>query len=265
MRRRIEPPNGHVQASDLAGFEAAVRDARAVGFEWRSAYAALARALPSADVPAINLFSALTADIEDCVAAGKVSAYHNHLHTLDTMRAMSLLCNVAARMGLRLQATPHILLLAMLGHDLRHPGGSSNETRDIERASADLVAAMARDCLMPSFQIAQIVDLILSTRPRLQVDIRAGGSGDLLHYLVGEADVMASLLPGVGLDLAVDLTREMEQAGERLLLPFEEPQARLAFLNSYGGLSAPAKALGLEDAVKAQISALRLNDSRATL
>lgn len=246
----------HPLSYDLARFEASVREARAADFDWRATYGAIGRKIPATDAAAVRLFSALTADIEAFVEAGKGSPYHNHLHTLDTMRAMLLLCEAADRIGLQCVMPAHILVLAMLGHDLRHPGGSSSPTRDHERVSADLVAGIARDCLMPLSQIEQIVDLILSTRPCFQIEMRAKSSGDLAHYLVGEADVMASLLPGVGSALSADLTREMGEAGEPVSVPFEVPQSRLAFLRAYRCISKPSRALGLDKAVATQISVL---------
>lgn len=184
------------------------------------------------------------------------NGYHNPLHTLDTMRAMAALCASCARLGLTLACPPHILSIVMLGHDLRHPGGSNGAGRDLERMSADAVSGLARQCDMPTEVTQQIVDLILATGLRFQQALRRDRTGDLLALLVGEADVMASLLPGLGLELAVALTQEMRAAGEPVAIAFESAPARMAFLNAYTTLSRPAEALGLARVIAAQLGEL---------
>ena len=181
------------------------------------------------------------------------NAYHNPLHTLDTIRAMAALCVSSERLGLTLACPPHILLIVMLGHDLRHPGGASRPGRDLERLSADIVADYARQCEMPTARTQQIVDLILATRLPFQKALRRDGAGDLLHLLVGEADVLASLLPGLGSELAAALTCEMRAAGEPVASAFESASARRAFLRAYTTLSQPAQALGLCRVIAAQL------------
>lgn len=242
--------------ASLDDFADAVRSARRPDYDWRGAYAQCAGLIPASDVACVRLFDVLFDDVARGVEAGPVNPYHNHLHTLDAMRAMAMLCAAAALLGLDVACPPHLLQIAMLGHDLRHPGGSGARTGDLEAMSAALVETSARACGLPDASVAILVDLILATRFRSQLDMRAGGRGDLLHMLVGEADVMASLLPGIGLDLAADLTREMAQAGEPVATPFEAPPARLAFLHGYMRLSEPARLLGLADMVAAQVRAL---------
>ena len=242
--------------ADLGDFARAVREARAPDFDWRAAYARLAATMPSEDPASALLFYALLDDIAGEVRDGKANAYHNHLHTLDTMLAIELLCSAATRGSLPLLVPRHILVLTMLGHDLRHPGGANSPTRDIERMSANLVAAHARRSGLAELQIARIQDLILGTKPETKFAMRAGAPGDLAHYLVGEADVMASLLPGIGLELAADLTQEFAAAGTPVAVPFGAPRARLSFLRAYATSSAPAQALGLDRVVGRQIADL---------
>ena len=174
------------------------------------------------------------------------------------MLAMDALCASSQRLGLTLPCPTHILSIVMLGHDLRHPGGSSGPRRDLERMSADAVAEFARQCDMPTARTQQIVDLILATRLPFQNALRRDSTGDLLPFLVGEADVMASLLPGIGLELAAALTQEMHAAGERVAIPFESAPARRVFLSAYTTLSRPAEALGLCDVIAAQLQALSI-------
>ena len=242
--------------ADLADFDRAVRAARAPDFDWLAAYERLAASMPSGDSASVSLFQALLSDIATEVSAGKANAYHNHLHTLDTIRAVDLLCSAAMRLGSPLPVLRHILVLTMLGHDLRHPGGANSSTRDIERMSADLVTAHARRCGLAEPQIARMRDLILGTRPEAQIAMRASAKGDLAHLLIGEADVMASLLPGLGLELAADLTLEFAVAGTPVAVPFDAPPVRLSFLRAYAHQSAPARALGLDVVVARQIADL---------
>ena len=231
-----------------------MRAARAAGFDWRAAIDAFAADIPAQDAPARRLFAALVADVEAFPAA---NAYHNRLHTLDTMWAMKLLCATAVRNGIALPLPPHLLILVMLGHDLRHPGGTGGAQGDLERLSADVVAAFARASGLPDALTAKIVDLILATRVRVQLGARAAGAIELSPGLVGEADVLASLLPDIGRDLAACLTLEMAAAGEPVAAPFESPPVRLAFLRGYvRGLSAPALALGLDRVIDDQIAGL---------
>lgn len=241
--------------AELAVFAQSVRMARQPGFDWRAGYARLAAKIPPEDAACARLFQAIVADIEKDAGWGARHAYHNPLHTLDAMHAVDLLCATAARIGLAV-AAPHLLLIVMLGHDLRHPGGASTPAFDIERMSADTVATFARGCGVPGETIVMLTDLILATRPAYQMTLRAAGGADLREWLVGEADVLASLLPGVGLDLSADLTREMAAAGQPAAAPFESAPERLRFLGFYKAFSAPARALGLADVVASQIGAL---------
>jgi len=169
---------------------------------------------------------------------------------------MEALCASSQRLGLPLACPPHILSLVMLGHDLRHPGGASHPGRDLELMSAGAVAEFARQCEMPSGTTQQIVDLILATRLPFQKALRGDSAGELLPFLVGEADVMASLLPGLGLELAAALTQEMRTAGEPVVIPFESAPARRVFLSAYTTLSPPAAGLGLGSVISAQLAAL---------
>jgi len=242
--------------SHLADFEAAARASRAAEFDWRAGYAAVARAIPADDAPASRLFGALLADIEADARSGPPNGYHNPLHTLDTMRAMDALCASSERLGLTLACPAHILSIVMLGHDLRHPGGASGPGRDLERMSADAVAEFARQCEMPAGLTQQIVDLILATPLPFQKALRCNSTGDLLAFLVGEADVMASLLPGLGVELATALTQEMQATGQPVAMPFESAPARRLFLGAYTRLSRPAQALGLGEVIAAQLAAL---------
>jgi hypothetical protein len=241
--------------ADLAAFAASVRMARAPNFDWRAAYVQLETCIPTGDEAALRLFRALFADVGNSASSRPVPAYHNAFHTLDTLRAMEILCASAGRLGLDSPA-PHLLIIAMLGHDLRHPGGASTPMCDIEQMSADIVADFARDSGMPDAATQTVVDLILATRPAGQIKMRKTGVGDLAEWLVGEADVLASLLPGIGLDLSEDLTREMSAARHVISAPFETGPVRLGFLRCYSNLSAPAKALGLADVIAVQIAAL---------
>ena len=239
-------------SAELAAFALSVRMSRAQGFDWRAAYVQLEARIPVGDEAALHLFRALFADTENSANSRPVPAYHNALHTLDTLRAMEILCASAARLGFDTPA-PHLLIIAMLGHDLRHPGGASTPLCNIEQMSADIVAGFAHESCMSDTATQLVINLILATRPAYQITMRMAGGGDMAEWLVGEADLLASLLPGVGLDLSEDLTREMAAVGQAVATPFESGPARLEFLRCYSSLSSPAKALGLADAMAMQI------------
>lgn len=239
----------------LSFFASRVNEARVPDYDWQAAYRTIALSIPEEDGLA-KLFGLVSEEIACDALAGRVNAYHNHLHTLDTIWAMEELCAAASRIGAALPASQHMLKVVMLGHDLRHPGGSGAPAHDLEQKSAQVMAEFARACDVPDHVTAQIVDLILSTRPAHQIAMRAAGAGDLLHLIVGEADVMASLLPGLGLKLGAELTQEMAAAGEPVEAPFESPSVRRSFLRAYLNVSPQAQNLGLGAVIAEQVADL---------
>ena len=149
--------------------------------------------------------------------------YHNRLHTADTLVALTtlLLQSRGFEKSKRLAQTPSarewIGLLAMLGHDFRHPGQINRFTHDIESASVAHLRPIMNQCGVSRSDQQSIATLILFTDPTqvaaLHQKWREQGHFDLanlecLAILLEEADILASCLPSSGPALGESLKQE---------------------------------------------------------
>jgi hypothetical protein len=202
-------------------------------------------------------------------AQGVEPAYHNRLHTADTLVCMTYLIRACRALGI---ASAHdaptgaLVLAIMAGHDFLHPGGSNATPSEFEaRAVADLQPLMQSAGLR--LQDRDILShCILATDPArvkaFHEDIRTRtfdlGQRDCLAVLVQEADILASTLPktqeGLTQALSVEWAPTQPTAAERLLLP----QNRLLFLEHAALFSSPAALmLGLDKVKGRQMSNIK--------
>lgn len=196
-------------------------------------------------------------DLAQAIAAALDQAprdlpYHNRWHFAEATRAMGWLCR-AARREQRLDAADAAIgVLAMLGHDIDHDGSSAQDGR-LEAVSAARIAAIAAETGIAASDSARITDVILATNPALVARNAAMAEqpAGLLRMLANEADVFASLLPGLGRQLGSALAAERNLPPER---PGQHGE-RLAFLRLYERFSPPAMALGLAALHEDQIAA----------
>lgn len=193
-------------------------------------------------------------------------AYHNRLHTADTLVSLTVLLRKQRAIdgdgGHQLQVTEALMLLAMLGHDAWHPGTRNRSPFELEAQSAAWVLALMQRHGLSRADQAQVKAMILATEPlhRVKQVCALGEPGFSLEraqcraMMVCEADILSSALPRFAPAMTQALAREWgrlnTQWGERLLTR----QARHHFLQEMARFSTPAAtALGLPELVQRQL------------
>lgn len=139
---------------------------------------------------------------------GRELPYHNRAHIVDAVTALSCLMQATPKLSAESQL---IALIAIVGHDLGHQGKTNKELQaKQEEITADWVV---RCCLagLPGAQSSQVRHFIELTDPAVvrlnHFAYRKKNSDDnlLLQVLINEADIAASMVP----QLAVELTRAL--------------------------------------------------------
>ena len=202
---------------------------------------------------------------------GKEPTYHNRLHMAQAFVSMSCLLMSQRYLAADTASAPTsealahrelLALLAMLAHDLFHPGLQNRTQGEIEHIAVSALQPRLDFFGVSTEDQADIVDIILHTDPTLTAAVHQNCQGrvfDLadtrfLCLLAVEADILASALPDLGPKLTQFLAQEWAphypQAAQNLLLP----SARAGFLKHLALFSSPAsKQLGMPALVQAQI------------
>jgi hypothetical protein len=149
--------------------------------------------------------------------------------------------------GLMSKHEATLLILAMAGHDLLHDGTLGDTAGALERRSAFRTDALIT--FLPTTDRAEISRLIMATTPEAEV-------GDLPARLAREADLFASLTPGLGWRLSLALATEMAAAGLPGADAIARHAGRLALLKRLPEMTPAAQALGLAAARAVQLAAL---------
>ena len=178
---------------------------------------------------------------------GAEPAYHDRYHQAEAILAAGRLGAAAVDAGLMSRHAATLLVLAMAGHDLLHDGTPGEAAGALERRSALHTDALI--AFLPASDRAEITRLILATIPEAVVK-------DLPARLAREADLFASLTPGLGWRLSHALAAEMKAAGLPGAAAIACHGGRLALLKRLPDLTPPAQALGLAAACAAQLAAL---------
>ena len=195
--------------------------------------------------------------------------YHNRLHTADTLVALTALLlrsrslENPKRLAHTLAEWEWIGLLAMLGHDFRHPGQINRFTHDIESASVAHLRPILTQCGVSKLDQRRVSTLILFTDPTqvapLHQKWRAQGHFDVtqlecLAILMEEADILASCLPASGPALGESLKQEW------LRIPFAAANAvatdagRQGFLKAACFTSPASRSLAIPQSVAEQLN-----------
>jgi hypothetical protein len=199
---------------------------------------------------------AIAAVLDDDAARRGEPPYHDRHHVAETVVAMDLLCAQAVRLGLMPTDLAQLGVLAMLGHDLGHDG-SLAVSGVLEAMSADRVAVLAAS--LPTAQVAVLRHVILATaQHRIAANLARAAQPDaspleVLAALANEADVLASLMPGLGARLAERLAREWRRHDPARAHAVVSPAGRRAFLSLYASPTAPARAVGVDRMVAGQL------------
>lgn len=171
--------------------------------------------------------------------------YHNRLHTADTLVALTVLLLRSRALNTAHEQTPlefeWLGLLAMLGHDFRHPGQVNRFTQDIESSTVSQLRPLMRACGVTASDQQYIAELILLTdplqAPPLHQKWRKLNHFDLrqlecMAILLEEADVLASCLPESGPALGVALRQEWRRIHFDAAKTVATPAGRRKFLQT---------------------------------
>jgi hypothetical protein len=198
---------------------------------------------------------------------GKEPAYHNRLHMAQAFVSMSCLLLTQRELGAKPLSSAYahrelLALLAMLAHDLFHPGLQNKAQGEIEQIAVSALQPHLDFFGVSSKDQADIVGIILHTDPTLTAAVHQDCQGKVfdladtrcLCLLAVEADILASALPDLGPQLTQFLAQEWAphypQAAQNLLLP----NARAGFLKHQALFTSPASVrLGMPALVQAQI------------
>lgn len=222
--------------------------------------------------------------IYDCLAATAVAvegnglerdtqgtepAYHNRLHIADTLATLVclLLHSRADRpspAGLPIRQE-WLLLLAMLAHDYLHTGKVNQFPAELEQAAVAGLRPLMAECGMAPEDQALVADLILMTDPTRvgKTHESVGGKPFCLNefnamaVLLQESDILASVLPGIGLEQTRRLSDEWAKFSDAMASNLLRTAARVTFLRDYARFSSPAsQRLGIPALVEQQLAAL---------
>ena len=202
---------------------------------------------------------------------GKEPTYHNRLHMAQAFVSMSCLLMSQRYLAADTASAPTsealahrelLALLAMLAHDLFHPGLQNQAPKQIEQLAVDALQPHLNHFGVSAQDQADVFYIILHTDPASIPWVHeqcANRPFDVAHtpclsLLAVEADILASALPDLGPKLTQFLAQEWAphypQAAQNLLLP----SARAGFLKHLALFSSPAsKQLGMPALVQAQI------------
>jgi 3'5'-cyclic nucleotide phosphodiesterase len=175
---------------------------------------------------------AVEADGQRLANLGLELPYHNRAHIVDAVTALSCLMHATPQLSAAHQWTA---LIAMVGHDLGHQGKTNKELQTKqEEITADWVV---RCCLAglsaaQSSQIRRFIELTDPAVVRLNhfaYRKKVSDENLLLQVLINEADIAASMVP----QLAVDLTRALlKERGNPSATPQEVAELYAEFKKS---------------------------------
>ena len=194
-------------------------------------------------------------------------AYHNRYHFTEATLAMGWLCAIARARGMITLHQAVLGVVAMVGHDFGHDG-SWNQTGELEEISATAVAAIAASVgvgpedrmALRGIVLATALNTVRENKIRAAERERAGHRQvgvDALHLIASEADVLTSLMPGLGCRLGHALAAEWAANPGTPPLDPASFTGRVAFLRLHDYLSDASIELGLLRMHVSQVMAFR--------
>ncbi len=198
--------------------------------------------------------------------------YHNRQHALEVLSAMILLLDQAdtpAYLAQPSEAWPDfsqheklLLLIAALGHDFCHPGGINQSSAQFEQIAAQRVAEILQINHIVKNDIDFIKNLILATEfchvPALHASLSDFANKPIplalrASIVLTEADILPSVLPEHGLQLAQQLSQEWQISGVINALDPATKQNHQRFLSTVRFSSPYAIQLGMPDLIRSQL------------
>lgn len=195
--------------------------------------------------------------------------YHNRLHTADTLVALTTLLLRSRKLDASRPKPPFewewMGLLAMLGHDFRHPGQINRFPQQIESVTVSNLRPYMTQCGVNASDQQYVAELILFTDPLQAPALHRkwrSSSFDLrqlecMAILLEEADILASCLPNTGPALGESLKQEWQKAEFAAASTVATPAGRQVFLRN-ALFSSPAS---LDLAIPQKVSQQTLNST----
>ena len=222
----------------------------------------------------LSIAAAVDAEAIQTIAAGRPELpYHNRHHFVEATLAMGWLCAVARARGAISLHEAVVGVVAMVGHDFRHDG-TWNQTGALEKVAADAVISIAtcagvngEDCqALRGIILATALPAVRANKARAAEQERAGcrqGGMDAMHLMASEADVLTSLMPGLGCRLGHALAAEWSANPGSPPLDPASFTGRVAFLRLHDYFSEAATELGLLRMHDSQLMAFRQISERS--
>ena len=253
----------HVMASEVC--EGDVRDGGARGDETAAAHDLR---LPLLFAAGLAIAAEVDREAARAIETGQGElAYHNRYHFSEATLAMGWLCGIARARGMITLHQAVLGVVAMVGHDFGHDG-SWNQTGELEEISATAVAAIAASVgvgpedrmALRGVVLATALNTVRANKIRAAEHERAGHRQvgvDALHLIASEADVLTSLMPGLGCRLGHALAAEWAANPGTPPLDPASFTGRVAFLRLHDYLSDASIELGLLRMHVSQVMAFR--------
>ena len=212
--------------------------------------------------------AAVDAEAARLIAAGPGElAYHNRHHFCEATLAMGWICAIAHTRGAISLHQAMLGVVAMVGHDYGHDG-SWDQTGALEELAANTVTAIAASVGVGVEDRSALYGIILATalpavrrnKDRAAVRERAGQRQtglEAMHLMASEADVLTSLMPGLGCRLGHALAAEWAANPGTPPLDPASFTGRVAFLGLHDYLSDASIELGLLHMHVSQVMAFR--------
>ncbi len=280
--------NQHSSLQDLQRQFARYRECWAG--DWPGLPAILAECLVALGHREGDALDARIAAVRDCMLAaaeaverdgsrrslqGTEPAYHNRLHIADTLASLvCLLLNLRETPASRPSAVEWLLMLCMLAHDYLHTGRVNRVPAELEQASVDGLRPMMQAAGMADDDQARVAELILMTDPTRVGHTHRAFAGrrfdladfDAMAVLLQESDILASVMPAVGIEQTRRLATEWSVFSEPMAKGLLQTGGRVAFLRDHACFSSPAsRRLGIPELIAQQLAALSASDASLPL
>ena len=184
--------------------------------------------------------------------------YHNIEHTHEVLIALGILLSEEKK--LRAPAwkvfsgrETCLLLVATLSHDFLHPGGVNRTAREFELLAVNAASTILKAYKLSSKELSWFRELILATdfehvktlHQHYQKNSSTPSTLTQAQILLTEADILASVLPHHGVQLATRLVAEFKKVGVPNAAAMATPAGRQRFLEKVSFSSPHAQSLGL--------------------
>jgi len=206
---------------------------------------------------------AMALHMEDCAAQSHYEPqYHHRLHTADALTAMCLLIQALQAQGIAVDDEwAAALLLAVISHDVLHPGGANRFAQEFERRSAKEMQGIAQAFQIEKEWLQRVSELILRTDPTLVAgnhdkvkNIPFVMNLDWACVLLNEADILASATSRYGPALGQDLAQEWALKNHPLHRVVGTAEGRLQFLSGLRFSTPASDAFRMKESVAKQLA-----------